>query len=398
MSDRISEVPPRRSTVRRLFQGRFLVVSILFHVLLALVATYLVVQTFTPRKQTFTAAPPAPNPNREVEHKVQVAKKQQTMSAPSAKRIATTGLSNVALPAMPDISAADVPSAMQGLGATSGPTGMGGMQGSSGGGAGAGGVPLFGLRTSGAGLTGTFYDLKQTRSGHPSEFAIAGEYRSKEESVINSKYHGAVDKFVRANLSTSILSRYFVGPVELYATQIYIPWIQSDRAPEEFDLKGKVEPRRWLVVYQGNVVPPQDGDYTFVGQADDIIAVKFNNKIVLNNFAAKRKYDYSAAKFQQAAVGDTVHVHGGASYPITVVIGEFPGGRFGAYLMIQKEKVTYKKDKAGNPILPLFKFAAGREPKGDRTLPPIARDTSWNVWKAQSAAAPSSTGIGLLSR
>src|SRR5207244_9901796 len=52
------------------------------------------------RKLTFKGGPPSPNPStRALEHKVQMAKKQSTMSAPSlAKRITTTGLAKVALP------------------------------------------------------------------------------------------------------------------------------------------------------------------------------------------------------------------------------------------------------------------------------------------------------------
>ena len=43
-----------------------------------------------------------PSSTRALEHKVQMAKKQSTMSAPSmAKRITTTGLAKVSLPEMP---------------------------------------------------------------------------------------------------------------------------------------------------------------------------------------------------------------------------------------------------------------------------------------------------------
>ena len=45
---------------RRRSRGKFLVISILAHVVLIVVATYLVVQTFTPRKKNFTARPRPP--------------------------------------------------------------------------------------------------------------------------------------------------------------------------------------------------------------------------------------------------------------------------------------------------------------------------------------------------
>src|SRR3954468_187666 len=88
----------------RLRNSRFLFISIIVHLLFGLVAAIYVVQVYNPqRKLTFKGGPPSPNHSeRALEHKVQMAKKQSTMSAPSlAKRITTTGLSKVTLPEMP---------------------------------------------------------------------------------------------------------------------------------------------------------------------------------------------------------------------------------------------------------------------------------------------------------
>ena len=84
--------------------GKFLMISIGAHVLFGLVAAVFVVQHIqTARKLTFKGGPPSPNPStRALEHKVQMAKKQSTMSAPAmAKKITTTGVSKVSLPEMP---------------------------------------------------------------------------------------------------------------------------------------------------------------------------------------------------------------------------------------------------------------------------------------------------------
>ena len=117
----------------------FLVISVLAHVLFGLGATYLIVQNIqAKRKQNFAGAPQSPSAaTRAVEHKVQMQKKQQTMSAPAAiKRITTTSNARVALPAMPampHLDSAITPLAMAGMGGTGVGLSMGGGGGGGGG-------------------------------------------------------------------------------------------------------------------------------------------------------------------------------------------------------------------------------------------------------------------------
>lgn len=156
--------PARRSLWARIRASRFLFVSILVHLLFAVGAAVYVVQVYTPkRKLTFKGGPPSPNHSeRSIEHKVQLAKKQSTMSAPAVKRIVSTGLAKVTLsemPAIPDLNAA--PTKMVGLGGAGFgmPSALTGTQGSS---AGGGPISFFGLHESGGGsFAGTLYDLKQ---------------------------------------------------------------------------------------------------------------------------------------------------------------------------------------------------------------------------------------------
>ena len=78
-------VPSKRRWSWKQFGGKFLVISIAVHLLFGLGAAVYVVQHYTAaRKLTFKGGPPSPNPStRAIEHKVQMAKKQSTMSAPS---------------------------------------------------------------------------------------------------------------------------------------------------------------------------------------------------------------------------------------------------------------------------------------------------------------------------
>ncbi len=108
-----------RSLWTRLPSSRFLVISILVHVLFGVGAAVYVVQVYQPkRKLTFKGGPPSPNHSeRALEHKVQLAKKQSTMSAPAMKRIFSTGLAKVALPEMPAMPQPDsAPAKMAGVG------------------------------------------------------------------------------------------------------------------------------------------------------------------------------------------------------------------------------------------------------------------------------------------
>ena len=140
-----------RWSPQRLLAGRFLIVSIVVHLLFGIGATLYVVQRMqAQRKVTFQGGPGKTNaPTRALEHQVSVAKRKSMMGAPAqAKRITTSGLAKVAVPDMPTMpNAADVlPNRMAGMGGVGFGPGLGGS-GAMGGGAGSGaGINFFGLR------------------------------------------------------------------------------------------------------------------------------------------------------------------------------------------------------------------------------------------------------------
>jgi hypothetical protein len=376
----------------KLKDRRFLFVSVLVHVLFAVIAIYLVVQTITPkRKLTFKGGPPSPNPSQRVmEHKVSLAKKQKTMSAPApAKRITTTAMSKVALPEMPAMPTMDNSplSKMSGMA----PGGLGMTMGSSGGtgssGGGGGGVPFFGLRT-GEGLQGTFYDLKQTRARQPT-------------GMTPEKYSDVVRRFVTGNWDEAAsFSRYFKAPNPLIAQQIIVPAIQATEGPKAFDLADKVQPKMWVIVYRATVVPPYGGNVRFVGKGDDIMIVRFNGRVVLDwsqpdagklsNWRPHTKaYKYPFTNNFGVMPGDWVSVEAGKPYEMEVLIGERPGGGFQASLFIERGAGKYEKNSSGDPILPLFRLAGGefKLPAGAKA-PPFAQNAE--PWKAVKGVNPGS--------
>lgn len=135
----------RKAWWRYFATKKFLFISIAFHLLLALVAAVWIVQvTYLNRhKQTFTAQQQegAKGPLHALEHKVSMAKKQSTMSAPPPiKRITTLSPAKVALPPVPALprTQAVTPMTMGGMGAALAPgagfgTGTGGLSGGGGG-------------------------------------------------------------------------------------------------------------------------------------------------------------------------------------------------------------------------------------------------------------------------
>jgi hypothetical protein len=140
--------PPARrklTTWQKIIASKFLVVSIIVHVLFGVGAAVYVVQSQQAKRvQTFKGGPPTVSPSsRALEHKVSMAKKKASMSAPAqAKRISVAGaLSKVALPEIMTMPSATtvVPNRMGGMGGNGMGMGIGGMGGNGGGG---GGFPM----------------------------------------------------------------------------------------------------------------------------------------------------------------------------------------------------------------------------------------------------------------
>jgi hypothetical protein len=83
-------------------------------------------------------------------------------------------------------------------------------------------------------------------------------------------------------------------------------------------------------------------------------------------------------------VSHAIVAKAGVPYPIEILIGEQPGGRGHADLLIMQSGVTYQKDAKGNPILPVFRLGEFKMPpleKGE-SFPPHAEGGP--IWKGVS--------------
>ncbi len=149
----LTEEPPAKTRrAFRRYSAPVLIAVILLHLILGGIATVWVVSKYSgSRKLTFHAGPKSPNPSeRALEHRVQLQKKLETVSALPAvpRRVLTTGAAKITLPPMPEMEVQDAaPRTLLGAGGTG--VGLGTAAGSSlGGGAGGGGstINFFGIK------------------------------------------------------------------------------------------------------------------------------------------------------------------------------------------------------------------------------------------------------------
>ncbi len=144
---------PKEPTIwQKLLTRKFLFVSILVHILLAIAATFYVIKSETVTRKKFMAPGAGADAAKQgAEHKVSLGRKQSTMSAPDqAKRVTTTSaLAKVALPEMPELPTATTDvfaNRAIGLGGSGNAFGATGTPGGGGSGGGSG-INFFGLRT-----------------------------------------------------------------------------------------------------------------------------------------------------------------------------------------------------------------------------------------------------------
>lgn len=214
----------------------------------------------------------------------------------------------------------------------------------------------FGRSTRGtAALVGIFYDLKQNQRREPVPEG------SKDYAKI-------VDEFLVSGFDETLFNRFFRAGLPLYTTQVATGRLNAEAAPKAFGVDGVVKPRAWVVHYKGQVAPPKDGTYRFVGAADDMLAVAINRRVVLVGNLPSTPFPRLGWK-PSADQGPKVAANSGAKYgdwlelradqpvDIDILIGERPGGIFEAVLLYQAKGETYPLDAKGNIILPLFQVA-----------------------------------------
>lgn len=267
-----------------------------------------------------------------------------------------------------------------------------------------GGGGMGWTRGGGSTLVGNFYDLKQTRQGARTDNATwtkGRDPRTGETIDIakpdNAKVVSALHDFIANDWDSKILNKYYKAKTPLYASNFYMPHANASYAPFAYRCADKVQPSGWVAIYRGKVVAPKTGKFRFVGLGDEVLAVRFNRKTVLEwgycnpteNMAGasvsypdnhrklmdkvtKRPqnpvtfYKYTDAdgggvaricrEIEGLACGAPFEVTEGKTYPIEIMLAETAGGLFGFVLLIEDlDAPATQKTKSGQPLLQLFR-------------------------------------------
>ena len=238
-------------------------------------------------------------------------------------------------------------------------------------------------------LQGVFYDLKQTKTGRPTE--SMGDPNNRNDLSRDNGSMPVLKEFVdgtwrreyddQGRVHYPALDKFYCSSTRLWNSCFYTKQIPAEDAPEAFQCGKEVKLGAWVCIYSGNVVAPFSGKFRFVGFGDDILVVRFNKKIVFDygwrsatlgiclNYLgegfngyldalngkpknererrmiadsviySKHNLDVYYPGFDSnhgIAKGPVLEVQEGEVYPIEVLISEIPGGNFSMLLFVEQ--------------------------------------------------------------
>ncbi|MCC5789075.1 MAG: hypothetical protein JJT75_05540 [Opitutales bacterium] len=199
-------------------------------------------------------------------------------------------------------------------------------------------------------LSGKFYDFKQTPDGDPSGI---------------SNFPREVREFVESGFDRSTIDNKFFSAPEL-RTVSYIahPRMYADLAPAAYGLEGIVEAERWIIHYEGVISPPETGRYRFTAYADDQALVAIDGQVIVDGSRQKisdSQYHGSRVHGNMPETNDSnfsrtsdwIEMNANRNYEIDIIVGENPGGRYMAWILVEKEGFDYEQ-VGGYPRLHLF--------------------------------------------
>jgi hypothetical protein len=199
-----------------------------------------------------------------------------------------------------------------------------------------------------------------------------------------ARHYRVLRNFFDKSWRENLLDDFFQAPKKKHAICLMMPQMQASEAPKAFGVADVVEPKHWLIIYRGEMKAPETGRYRFCGEADNIIVVRANRKIVMDgSFPSTRKgnitpdWESSAPEnwrfplcSQTTSYGDWIRLRKGQTIPIEILISETGGGKFSCHLLIEKEGETYDKftyppgkndtsvyEGGESSVLPVFKMA-----------------------------------------
>lgn len=361
------------------FGGDGFIVSVVLHAALIIFALLYVVSTVQPKPEEpvefVSGAGGGSNGENASRQQHRMRPKPRDMS-PQNKITSKSKNASLTLPEMPKMNSSM--GAMGGMKA--GGNASSGLGSGVGGGIGAGTGPGIGngrafLSAFGTSfsktptLTGTLYDLKRSTDGKREYCTVQGNDAKRRKDEL----HQAIGILDKQKFNTQGLKkRYFSAKTKLNANQVYIykdiktkQPIQATAATNAFageDGKAPFSAPGWMVVYEGEITPPETGEYRFVGMGDDALIVGLNGETVFYAYwpgeghgpavrepagANWEPKDHCSTDGKGSGQGGGLQNHlfkgtwkklqKGRTYKICIAFGEGAGGLAGAILGIEKK-------------------------------------------------------------
>ena len=227
-----------------------------------------------------------------------------------------------------------------------------------GGGTGTGtGSSFFGATSQGSslGFEGTFYDFTRTQDG-------------KITTMTPAIYANVIRAFCKTWQAPEEFPCY-KSEVSLFSKFFFFPPIADNQAGKAFNTPSSTE-AFWIAHYHGSFTPDSLGEYRLVGFGDNLLAVRINDRVVLDasdhgylkgnqDYASRRSLEPSGAVLPGKGggtpvfLGDSFLVEPGQSIHVDIAVGD-EGGIFCAGLFLATKEPTVTFSDKGIPKLPLF--------------------------------------------
>ena len=209
-------------------------------------------------------------------------------------------------------------------------------------------------------LEGTLYDFKKDPKGKA--------LKSVKGSGAMVSYASGILKSFTGNFRRDALDRkFFMSETLLYGAYFVIPSTSANAAPRAFKAEGVIAPNLICAAYTGTYRPTKSGRFRLFGKGDDAFIVRINGKTVLDGSwtksvysqwnqpaSAKRADEKSPQSYfgfsQPGVTGNWFELRAGGETQVEVVLCEVPGGRFGAYLLIEEEGQSGKQIFTTRPL------------------------------------------------
>jgi hypothetical protein len=201
------------------------------------------------------------------------------------------------------------------------------------------------------------FDLKQTPDKRPTGIDI-------------KRFYPILYNFVANHFNESLLNGYYRTQNALSVGALSIHSIPSTEAPKAFGVENEVQASLWIVHYHCLVTAPVEGDYTFVGSADNLIVVAMDGQLVLDAGMSRIAKDDAVRGPVGPGYykGKTFHATAGQQIQMDILIGD-DGGSTCFLLYLRKD---------GDARQALFQLNNGLDSK--------VKGPAWATWNGVASA------------